>query len=79
MLMDLEYPDNHRKNQLYLSITCTAKVFNGGERRYIPQRYLTLEEIGNLLVTQSSIETFSENLLFFLMKTLSKHVQLIVV
>ena len=44
----------------YLSIPYTTTSFNGGERRNIPQRFLTVEQIGNLLLTQSSIETFSE-------------------
>ena len=63
----------------YLSIAYTAKCFNGGERRYIPQRFLTVEQIGNMVLTQASIETFSKYLVFLLMKTLSKHVQVIVV
>ena len=63
----------------YVSITFTANFFNGGERWCIPQRFLTIEQVGNLLLTQSSIETFSKNLVLLLMKTLSKHIQVIVV
>ena len=70
MLMDLGYPDNHRKRQLV--------SFNYAHQ-YIPQRFLTVEQIGNLLLTQTSLETFSKNLLFLLVKTLSKYVQVIIV
>ena len=63
----------------YLSISHTAKFFNGSERRYIPQCFLTAEQIGNLLLTQASRQTFSKNLVFLLMKTISKHTQMIVV
>ena len=37
---------------MYLFITYTANLFNGSERRYIPQRFLTVEQFGNLLLTQ---------------------------
>ena len=48
-------------------------------RRYIPQRYLTAEQIGILLLAQASVETFSKNLVFLMIKNLSKFVQMIVI
>ena len=51
--------------------------FNCGERRYIPQRFLTVEQIGNLFFAQSSLETFTKNFVFLPMKPLSKHIQVI--
>ena len=42
-----------------------------------PNAYWLLNTIGNLLLTQTSLETFSKDLVFLLVKTPSKHVQMI--
>ena len=77
MLMDLEYSDNHRKNQLVCFHYERHCIFNGNERRL--QHSLNGEHIGNLLLTQSTLETFLEDLVFLLVKTLSKYIQVIIV
>ena len=77
MLMDLEYSDNHRKSQhvsLHYAHHC---IFNGNERQL--QHLLTVEHIGNLLLTQSTLEAFPEDFVLLLVKALSKYIQLIIV
>ena len=64
MLMDLEYYADHL-------------FFNGNERRL--QHFLTVEHIGNLLLTQSTLEAFPEDLVLLLLKALSKYIQVTIV
>ena len=68
MLMDLGYSGNHRKRQLVSFHYESHLFFNEIERRV--QHFLTVEHIGIFLLSQSTIETFPEDLVFLLVKTL---------
>ena len=69
MLMDLEYSGNHCKSQL---------VSLHYVHRYIFQWQCSVI-VGNLLLAQTSLESFPEDLVLLLVKTLSKYIQLIIV
>ena len=73
MLTGLEYSDNHRKSQVVSLHYVHHCIF-----QWQLQHFLTVEHIGNLPFTQATLEAFPEDLVFLLVKVLSKYVQVII-